>query len=346
MSADRRERPPVAGWLAEVGETVYRAAITRRNRRFDTTAQPRAFPIPIISVGNLSVGGTGKTPMVATIARWMLDDAHRPAIVLRGYARHRGLPSDEEAEYLERFSGRVPVIANPDRAAAIEELLARNAADRVILDDGFQHRRVRRDADIVLIDATRDPFADRLLPAGWLREPVDSLSRAHAVVITHADRVSESDLRTLQRRITTVAPRAAVALAKHHWSALRVQGLHGAPDRIEPAASLRNKRVLIAAAIGHPNAFIEQAKAHDADIVSTTIRRDHHHWTQSETRALTAEAARLSAAVLTTLKDWVKFAPHLNSQSNPPAQLQANWLTPELDMSLTANERALRALCH
>src|SRR5690606_30475631 len=147
----------------------------------------------------------------------LLDAGHRPCIAMRGYARGRG-ESDEAAEYRRLFP-EVPIVARADRALGlIRQFSAEYDAggphtDCIVLDDGFQHRQIARDLDIVLIDATHGPCQERLLPAGWLREPVRSLSRAGAVVITHAEAVQPADLTALDRKIAEVRGRGADAVA-------------------------------------------------------------------------------------------------------------------------------------
>ena len=144
---------------------------------------------PVISIGNLTLGGTGKTPMVQHAASVLMDAGHRPAIVLRGYGARRGEDSDEAMEHRAALPG-VPVMAQPDRVAALATLRRTHPeVDVVLLDDGFQHRFVKRCSDIVLIDARRVLDEERVLPAGRLREPLASLARATDVVVTHADRV-------------------------------------------------------------------------------------------------------------------------------------------------------------
>ncbi|MBM4022938.1 MAG: tetraacyldisaccharide 4'-kinase, partial [Planctomycetes bacterium] len=160
-----------------------------RNLAYDRAVLPdHGAAVPVISVGNLTLGGTGKTPLVAWVARRLLAAGHRPAVVSRGYAARPGLPSDEAAE-LGMLLPDVPHVAERDRMAGVARAVAAGA-DVAILDDGFQHRRLRRDLDIVAIDAS-DPFGcDRLFPRGLLRESRRGLARAGAVVLTRAGGVT------------------------------------------------------------------------------------------------------------------------------------------------------------
>ena len=200
--------------LARLGLTAasvpYGTAVRLRNRLFDAgwKARHRAA-VPVVSVGNLTLGGTGKTPCVEYLARFYRDRGFRVAILSRGYGGGdaAGTGPNDEALVLEENLPDVPHLQGADRVAlagvAVEEL----EADLLILDDGFQHRRLARDLDVVLLDAT-DPFGQgRLFPRGLLREPASSLRRADAVLVSRCDQVAESSVRELTNRARS---RAAV----------------------------------------------------------------------------------------------------------------------------------------
>lgn len=372
---DRRNRPPVPGWIGAIGEPVYRAAVTLRNARFNRGWGVRRFPIPVVSVGNLSVGGTGKTPMVAMIVRMLLDAGKRPAIVMRGYKSEHGADgvSDEMAEYAAMFGERVPVVADPDRRRAIGELVTRRVAmggsiesgglgrsgtavsgdgassgtglgvagsetvDCVVLDDGFQHRRVARDLDVVLIDASRDVFADRLLPRGWLREPVGSLARAGVVVLTHADVLDEAGRERVRRRVAEISPGAGWVEACHGWAGLRV--FERGAERAEPVEWLRGRAVVVSPGIGNPSAFSAQVRDAGADVVWEEFWPDHHHWKQADAQGLIDDAGRPDlgnwSCIVTTMKDWVKI------RSLVPDSRVA-WCVPVLEMRVVRGGDELR----
>ena len=202
-SAPLDNPPLVPGRPGRALALAYGCIIDRRNARYDARQGVVTLDRPVVSVGNLSVGGTGKTPMVAALARALLDGGRNPCIAMRGYASNRrsdGL-SDEAAEYQRELPG-VPIVARADRLLGLIHLFAAEEGERVdtvLLDDGFQHRRIARQVDIVLLDASRNPFTDRLLPAGWLREPVGSLARATHVVITHAELADERTVGSIAR---------------------------------------------------------------------------------------------------------------------------------------------------
>ncbi|GAB4556006.1 MAG: tetraacyldisaccharide 4'-kinase [Phycisphaerales bacterium] len=281
-------------------EPVYRFAVGRRNAAFDRGRGVTGFDVPVISIGNLSVGGTGKTPVVRVIIERLRAQGRTPAIAMRGYKAQPGRPSDEQAEYADLL-GDVPVVAQPDRSAGITELLRTRAdIDSVVLDDGFQHRAVARDLDIVLIDATRPPFSDRCLPAGWLREPVSSLERADVLVLTRCDVSSAASL--IERLRAYAKP---VIQTVHAWDGFE-SGTSGALAYEE----LHQQKAVIACAIGHPSAFVAQCEAAGVTIEESVIQPDHHDWTQSETHRLEHLALGRDAIILTTGKDWVKLRRH------------------------------------
>jgi tetraacyldisaccharide 4'-kinase len=195
---------------------IYGMIVAARNRRFDRGQGVQRIDRPVISIGNLTTGGTGKTPIVTWFAREMLAAGHHPAIAMRGYNARPGQLSDEQAEYGELLPD-VPVVANPDRVTALREFLPQHPeVDCVLLDDGFQHRQLHRDLDLVLIDAEAGTLRDELLPAGNLREEVGELRRADGVIVTHAKEVDAE----LAREIERWHGRPPIAWAKHRWKGL------------------------------------------------------------------------------------------------------------------------------
>ena len=287
-----------------VASRVYEYVVRRRNARFDRGERVEPMPVPVVSVGNISVGGTGKTPMVMWAVRALHARGVHAAIAMRGYGATRGVRSDEHEEYLERlWDVRTPGVADPKRAEAVRALLERDpSVQAVALDDGFQHRFVARDLDIVLVDATRSPFHDRCLPAGWLREPATSLSRAHAVILTRTDGASDGDVKALRDNLARVAPSAPVAGAFTRWEALETPEGDRHPDE------LHGKRVHVVCAIGNPAAFVAQTRARGAIVNSIDALRDHARYSADWTRDMLVRAReRRCDLVLTTGKDWVKL---------------------------------------
>jgi tetraacyldisaccharide 4'-kinase len=313
-------RGPLPGFAGRLASRLYARGVARRNARFDA-GPPAVVDVgqPVISVGNLSVGGTGKTPMVRHIARVLIREGHTPCIAMRGY---RATPegSDEASGHVRALPG-VPVVAQPDRVAGLRSLFdveAGRSVDCVILDDGFQHRRVRRALDLVLVDATRNPLRDRLLPAGWLREPVTALARADGVVITHAEAVSEEVSAEMGEAIGKVHGRAVLAVTRHDWSSLAVLDPAAAdgraPEGDEPAAGrpvswLSGLRALGVCAIGNPEPFFSRVAIAAGELVGRIALRDHDPYKPSTVGRVIRTAQEAGADVIvTTDKDWSKLA--------------------------------------
>ncbi|GAB5496284.1 MAG: tetraacyldisaccharide 4'-kinase [Phycisphaerales bacterium] len=283
---------------------VYVREITRRNRNFDEGKGVVTLDRPVISVGNLSVGGTGKSPMVAHTIGVLRDDGRNPCIAMRGYGSKRNAhgTSDEADEYAQRFEN-LPIVAQPNRTEGLIELFgtqAGEAVDSVVLDDGFQHRRIARQLDIVLIDSTRSPFQDELIPYGRLRESVDSLARAHAVVLTHAECVSGAELNELRSAVIEINSRLHIAIAEHAWDGLYIG------DNQEPIDWLTGKRVTAVCAIGNPEPFIGAVEQHADSLQSKLVLRDHDPYKPGTVERLIGMGDGCDAIVCTE-KDWSKL---------------------------------------
>lgn len=283
----------------------YRAAVALRNRRFDRS--PHAIhhaAVPVISIGNLTTGGTGKTPLVGWVVRELRSRGATPTILSRGY-RSLDAAGNDEKRMLDRLCPGVPHFQDPDRAASSARAVAAGA-DVLVLDDGFQHRRLHRDLDIVLIDAVNPWGYGRLLPRGLLREPRTALRRAHLVIITRADLCSADQLHALHRAVSrrTDAPIA--------HAAFRPAGLVNAAGESAPLTQLATHRWQAFCGIGNPVGF-ERTLAglsHGKPEVDLQAFPDHHHYTQADIDGIVRHAhARGATALLTTEKDLAKL-PH------------------------------------
>lgn len=327
-------------FVGPIANPAYSAAVALRNARFDAGKGVRRLPVPVISIGNLSTGGTGKTPMVAWAVRTLLSAGLKPAVAMRGYkpGGSHGQDADEAEEYRRTLPG-VPVVAQPDRFGGLRKLLDSGegaGVQCVVLDDGFQHRQLHRDVDIVLLDATRDPFMDRILPGGDLREPVESLSRATAVVVTHAESADRADVARMIDRAREINPRLLVGVAEHRWDRLTLA--HGGGEDVQPPEWLKNKMVLGLCAIGNPGPFLVMLSRAGA-VVQPMILPDHDPY-KPVTVARAVEAARRARvdAIAITEKDWAKLS--LLPADTWPAPI----VRPRLVMGLSESESEIAAL--
>ncbi|HWE94388.1 MAG TPA: tetraacyldisaccharide 4'-kinase [Tepidisphaeraceae bacterium] len=316
MSGGRRGAPAMLARAAlAAAEPFYAGAMVLRNRLYDAGIRPaRPLGRPTICIGNLTAGGTGKTPMVRWLAGSLRDAGHTVAVLSRGYKSADGKPGDEQIMLDRCLNGPgtkpVAIFANPSRVNAAAGALRDNPAiDVFLLDDGFQHRAAGRDLDIVLLNAT-DPFGyGHVLPRGLLREPVRGLSRAGAVVITHADRVGEAELNGIEQRVRRHNPAVPIYRATHAPAGLRTPGVASAaaPDRT--LEDLGTRRFFAFCGLGSPAALHHQFQSLGASYIGHHWFADHHPYTAHDLATLRAKAAAAGAGVLvTTEKDWAKIA--------------------------------------
>lgn len=269
-------------------EGVYRAAIGARNLAYDAGLMPIVrLPVPVVSVGNLAVGGAGKTPVAAWIAAQLVARGHRPAMLHGGYGA-------DEPELHRRWNPGIPVFVGRDRAASGRRAAAEGAS-ALVLDDAFQHRRVGRDVDLVLVAAESWTPAPRLLPRGPWRERPHALRRASHVAVTRKT-ASAEDAAAVARRLAayTDAPIATLALRPGGWR--QGDGMAAQPPA-EPA--------LAVAAIAQPELFRASARMAGADVADLIAFPDHHPYDAADARRVLAAAG--GRPILTTEKDWVKL---------------------------------------
>lgn len=291
--------PEVLAPLTVPASWMYERIIALRNARFDRGQGVQRIDRPVISIGNITTGGTGKTPMVMWIARKLLDAGFHPAIAMRGY-RSSGGVSDEQAEYVERLPD-VHVLAHPNRFEALRSFLPLHPqVDCVLLDDGFQHRQLHRDLDLVLIDVTAGTFRDRMLPAGNLREPLDNLRRADAVIATRADEVQDDFAQAVAR----FHGKPLLAWAHHRWRHVDVHDRAG--SQCHEVDWLRRKRVLTMLGVGNPKAVIRQLEEFGAHVAVNIPCSDHERYHRAKL-AVARGLATGCGAVVVTGKDWVKL---------------------------------------
>ncbi|MBN2560984.1 MAG: tetraacyldisaccharide 4'-kinase [Phycisphaerae bacterium] len=295
----------------------YWCVVAARNAFYDLIKRSaHRIPRRVISVGNLTVGGTGKTPVAAHIANLLLARDRRLAIILRGYKGHVIQFDDEqrdqavsiwrkesdEAMVLKRLCPRATVLINPDRVAAARRAMAKGA-EVIVLDDGFQHRRIARDIDIVLVDATAPFGYGHLLPRGLLREPTRSLRRANLIILTRSDQIDATNRDLLLRRLRRVSNGRPVIQAAH-----RIVGftdVKGGEVTVDDPSVMQ---AVIFAGIASFESFRQSVEAIGVRVLAAYRYPDHHDYTREEIAALADVATNLEANVmLTTEKDAVKL---------------------------------------
>ncbi len=305
---------------------LYGAAVSARNRRFDRGRRVVDVGVPVVSIGNVTAGGTGKTPCVQWVVRTLQSAGHVPAIAMRGYGAARGQVSDEAAEHMRLLPG-VPVLAQPDRCAAIRRHVQTHPdCDVVVLDDGFQHRFVTRQADVVLVDAREPMSKQRLLPAGRLREPWTSLQRATAVVMTHAEAVNDA----LASEVESAAGSPPLAWCRHVWTSIVRVDSEGMTEL--PVSTLGGCAVVTRFGVGSATGVREQALDAGATIVADVPARDHAAVKRAEMGRL-EQASTAADALLVTGKDWASLSPLVDWD-----RLQVPVLIPRLEIEFVAGE--------
>ncbi len=301
---------------------LYGGAIRIRNRYYDRPSASRRAGVPVISVGNLTVGGTGKTPLVWWLAGRLLDEGHKPAIVSRGYGGRAGRgpllvsrgagplcgPAEcgDEPYLLASILDGVSVIVGSNRTAGARAAAA-SGHDVVILDDGFQHRRLARDLDIVLVDAGEPLGEERLLPAGRLREPLLGLARADVLLISGCRRGETLD--SVERLVRSHNLRAPILRTGY-----RRTGFFDAAGR----RAERPGRALAFCAIGNPARFRRDLEDEGIEIADFESWRDHHRYGRAELARLRARAFELNAVLITTEKDRVRLPPFEREGTSVP----------------------------
>lgn len=315
-----RRRSLFWGPLLSALALVYGAAIRARQALYMLHVfNRREIACPVISVGNITLGGTGKTPAVIQIAGLLLKKGKRSVVVSRGYGRKNEsetlVVSDGGSVLVDPQTGGdepvligsklpgVPVVVGGKRYEAALEALHRFKPNVVILDDGFQHIQLKRTLDIVLVDAT-DPFGSgKLFPAGILREPLASLKRAHAVLITKAERAADRE--RLNEIIRTKTP------GRIFTSRLvPVDVVDCCSGVVRPLSSLRGARVLALSGIARPTSFTRLLTTLGADIAAESIYADHYEFTKADLDEAYKKAADEKAdMIITTEKDAVRLKP-------------------------------------
>ena len=289
-------------------------AVRLRNGLYDTgLLNSDRLPVPVISVGGLTAGGAGKTPVVRYLARRLVDAGYRPAVLSRGYGRDSRVTRSaapgatwqevgDEPAFLASALPDVPVVVGPSRTAAGRLAIDRYGANVLLLDDGFQHRRTARAADIVVHDASSRLSPERLLPAGPLREPVSSLGRAHVLVLTRTDQAGSADTDT--ERIRGKFPHLAIIETAYTPSGLR----RISSGATLPVEWLAGRHVLVFCGIANPASFARTVTDAGGSVTRTLSYPDHHPFTPSELDLALSLAEEAGVeCIVTTEKDAVRI---------------------------------------
>ena len=300
---------------------IYGKAADLRNRLYDRgTFKSREMGVPVISIGNITAGGTGKTPLVAFCARALSKRGEKVCVVSRGYGRENerelvvvsdgervlsdaARAGDEPFELANDLIGFASVLCDADRVRGGRYAAEKLGATAIVLDDAFQHRRIVRDLDIVTVDATRPDGGGRMIPAGRLREPWHNLARADAVVITRSDLAE--DIEAVRALVRTASPDARIFLCRSESADL----IPIEPsDPSDPAPERPRLRYFLFSGIGNPGSLISQLEQEKFDIAGHRSFRDHHKYSKADLDEIEEDANACGAgALLTTAKDAVKL---------------------------------------
>lgn len=304
---------------------LYARIMTKRNERFDKAQNDESVvfraSVPVISVGNITAGGTGKTPFVTYISRYFLAKGLKPAILLRGYKAKDNSKSQivsdgktiylkpeesgDEAYLLAKSLPNVAILIGRNRSESAQKATSELNVDVLIVDDGFQHRKLGRDIDLVLVDST-NPFGyNNVIPAGLLREPLTGFKRASFVVLTKTNQVDDEKLNNIKAEIKKYAEDVIIASSIHkpfdlqyieNWENGDLTGVENV------------KKVLALSAIGNPQSFKNTLEEANLEVVDMISYRDHHAYSIADLEKAQALAQELAVdAIAITEKDAVKI---------------------------------------
>lgn len=305
---------------------IYEAGVNRRNDKFDADEGVTHAGVPVISVGNITAGGTGKTPMVRYVCEYLEQKEFQPAILSRGYkAAYNAQPivvsgkgqilvtpkvSGDEPYLLAKGLDKTSVIIGRNRAVSGKLAVSELQSDILVLDDGFQHRRLARDLDIVLIDAVQPFGYEHVLPRGLLREPMESLKRAQVIVLTKTDLVPKDILFGIKNRIKTMVPYLPIFETIHKPLAVQTidQWERSSEDFVD-SEEVKKHKLLAMSGIGNPESFKATLDGLGFNTIESMDFGDHHDYTTDDLIKLWTKIFGLGAtAVITTEKDAVKLS--------------------------------------
>ncbi|WP_094758963.1 tetraacyldisaccharide 4'-kinase [Sedimentisphaera salicampi] len=279
----------------------YRFAVWLRNLLYDKgLLKISKANHPVISVGNITAGGTGKTPLTIELCRLLVGKGYKPAVLTRGYASDSGFADEPEEIKLACPSAKVYV--NPDRAKAAREAETQSGCDIFILDDGFQHRRLARDLDIAAVDAGCPFGYSRLLPAGMLREPIKNISRADCIAVTKCETAGEKEIENIRSRIRSYNSFAPIINLRQRLVCFT--SMEGQKSKLK---SLKDKRAFVFCGLASPESFLENISRSGIKITGKKIFKDHHIYTPEDLEFILSASAN-SDIIVMTRKDFMKVS--------------------------------------
>jgi len=317
-------------WIARLRALVYEQEWRR----------PQRLPVPVISVGNLTVGGTGKTPLVIQFTQWLLAEGKRVGVLSRGYRRTSTEPllivsdgrsllagpdqAGDEPYLIARRCPQAVVAVGADRHRLGRWVLEQYSLDCIVLDDGYQHLGLHRDANLLLLDATDSEGLDDVVPVGRLREPLTAARRATGIVITRADHPQQIE-NVLARCKKVLEAMPPVSLVRFQPS-----GLVGVrTGAMQPIEAVRGKRALLVSGVGHTGSFRRTVDLLGVSVLEEVAYPDHYRYEQRDVDEFRSKAAALKAEyVLTTEKDAGKLVPYLSSAETDwwAVRVEPEWL--------------------
>ena len=281
----------------------YSIVVQIRNRLIDLRpGSVHSAGVPVVSVGNMTTGGTGKTPVVSLLVGELAKRSLRPGIVSRGY-RSLSDEGNDEKRVLATLCPDAPHVQNSDRVAAARECVSRFDASVLVADDGFQHRRLARDLDVVLVDALNPWGHDFVLPRGLLREPMSGLRRADLVILTRADQISakrRDEIWSQAGQLCEVAGEVEICFEPDE-----LIDLAGKRTPISEAGP--GEKVVAFCGIGNPAGFQQTLETAGFQVEEFIEFPDHHHFSPAEIETVAAKARQAGCGLITTLKDLVKI---------------------------------------
>ncbi len=268
----------------------------------------------VISIGNITWGGTGKTPLVIKAAKALMEEGKKVAVLTRGYGR------DEVKELQQKLPG-VPIVVGRDRVHSAMEAISKHGAEIILLDDGFQHLRLERDLDVVTLNAA-EPFGPGgLIPMGTLREPLENLMRADLFVLTKCD-IGSKNVHWIRQKLNSIKPNALIFEAVHKPVMLR----DPLRNRTSSPQELRGRKIGALCGIGDPYSFEKTLELLGAEVVFAARYEDHHMFSESEVLSFVRKARNMGLKeAVTTDKDYIRLEAMLSKNAHEELKQFTFW---------------------